>query len=141
MKTDDSIKNICIAAIKRHTFKPIDYSLTKILDEGVIPKLPKGFPIQQGELPISQTFIDTSNWTLITTRRIISCLNNETREAAAGQISTWRWGAVFKNDKISPFSTGEIILDNGEVLKIYIESGKASMITIYAVMTLARLVK
>ena len=77
MKSDTSIKNICVAAVKRHTIKPIDFAITTLFDNELSRNLLKQIVFSEGELPISQTFIDKSDWTLVTTRRIVSCFNGQ----------------------------------------------------------------
>jgi hypothetical protein len=140
MKSDRSIRNICIAAIRRHTIGPINFQFSRIFETEVTVPFGERLPSSDGELPVSQTFIDKENWTLTTTRRIASCHQGKIRESAAERIKTWHWGA-FNIVKETPISLGELELDNGDTLRIHIERGKASMITIYAIMTLVGQVK
>ena len=135
MKSDTSIKNICVAAVKRHTIKPIDFAITTLFDNELSRNLLKHIVFSEGELPISQTFIDKSDWTLVTTRRIVSCFNGQVRETAANNVHSWNWGD-FKGHKNGQTSISEIKLNDGNVLNVHIEVGKASMIIIYSIMTL-----
>jgi hypothetical protein len=135
MKSDTSIKNICVAAVKRHTITPIDFVITTLFDNELSTTLLNQIVFSEGELPISQTFIDKSDWTLVTTRRIVSCFNGQVRETAANNVSSWNWG-VFKGHKSGQTSISEIKLNNGSVLNVHIEVGKASMIIIYSIMAL-----
>ncbi len=130
MKSDGSIKNICIAAVERHTIKPIDFPLTTVFDNGSARRVSNQINLLNGELPVSQTFIDKSDWTLVATGRIINCFDGIVQETLTGKVSSYR-----------PASIGEIKLGNGNIFKIHIEAGKASMIIIYSVMTLVGQVK
>lgn len=123
MKSDTSIKNISVAAVKRHTIAPIDFPLTTLFDR------------DQSMPSIDQTLITHLDWTLVTTRRIISCLDEDVRETAPAKVSSWFWGN-FKGYKETKTTLGELRLENGSVLKVHIESGRASMIIIYSIMTL-----
>jgi hypothetical protein len=134
MKSDRSIRNICIAAIKRHTVGPIDFPFSRIFETEVTVPFGERLSSIDGELPVSQTFIDEDNWTLTTTRRIASCHQGKVRESAAERVRSWHWGA-FNVTKGNPISFGELELDKGDTLRIHIERGKVSMITIYAIMT------
>ncbi|MES2772940.1 MAG: hypothetical protein V4722_02060 [Bacteroidota bacterium] len=135
MKSDTTIKNICVAAAKRHTIKPIDFPFTTLFDGEHSGDLSNQITFSESELPISQTFIAKSNWTLVTTRRIVSCINGQVRETAASNVNSWNWGN-FKGYKGEHTSIGEIKLDSGDVINIHIEAGRASMIIIYSIMTL-----
>ncbi|HEY2580577.1 MAG TPA: hypothetical protein VGI43_02145 [Mucilaginibacter sp.] len=92
MKTDTSIRNICIASIKRKTIRPIDFSLTKFFQTETFSEIYinnfKLSDTSENELPISQTIIDKTNWTLVTTRQIISCVDGITKIAKADNIVT-----------------------------------------------------
>lgn len=135
MKSDTSIKNICIAAVRRHTMKPIDFPITTIFDNELTGHLLNQITFSEGEMPISQTYIDKSHWTLVTTRRIISCFNGHVQEIAANKVDSWNWGD-FKGYKGGQSSIGRVCSDDGSILNIHIEAGKASMILIYSIMTL-----
>ena len=140
MKSDGSIHQICVAAILRHTLKPINFLLTKLYDTDTKSLLQIDIALTDGELPISKTYIDSLTWTLITTRRIISCNKGDVQEAFADRVNSWQWGDTKRNAKGS-YTLGEIKIEDNSILQIHIECGKASMVTIYAIMTLARLRK
>jgi hypothetical protein len=73
MKTDHTIRNICLAAIKRHTIKPIDFLFTSLFETELVPEFPNGLAVLDGELPVARTFIDNANWTFVTTKRVVIC--------------------------------------------------------------------
>ncbi len=140
MKSNGSIKNICIAAVERHTIKPIDFPLTTVFGNGSARPVSNQIDLLNGELPASQTFIDKSDWTLVATGRIINCFDGIVQETLTEKVSSPHWGH-FKGYKNRPASIGEIKLNNCNTFNIHIEAGKASMIIIYSVMTLVGQVK
>ena len=139
LKTDESIRRICIASIKRHTIKPINYPLTKIFEtqslSEIDAEISSTFVQRDNELPIALTHVDNRNWTLLTTRKIVSNIKGDIKEAFANNIKKWKWND-FKGYKDKPITLGHLILDDNTILDIVIETGAASMIIIYGVMTL-----
>lgn len=135
MKSDTSIKNICIASVRRHTVPPIDFPLTTLFEADLTEHLLNQITFSSGELPIAQTFIDQSNWTLVTTRRIVSCFNGQVQETGAENVNSWDWGD-FKGFKTEQTSIGELRLDDGSILNFHIEVRRASMVIIYSIRTL-----
>ena len=123
MKSDRSIRNICIAAIKRHTIEPMDFAFAKIFEMEVVPPFYNKLAAIDGELPVSQTFIDEGNWTLTTSRRVVCCHQGKVQESSAQSIRSWHWGA-FNVTRDKPILLGELELDNGDILKIHIERGE-----------------
>jgi hypothetical protein len=138
-KTDESIRRICIASIKRHTIKPINYPLTKIFESqsfsDIDEKISSTFTHQENELPIALTHVDNNNWTLLTTKKIISNINGDIKQALANNIAKRTWND-FKGYKEKPITLGHLTLDDNSTLDVLIETGKASMIIIYGIMTL-----
>jgi hypothetical protein len=94
MKTDSSIKNISVAAIKRKSIDLNSWTRTKLVSEFPIDILP-----MQNELAVVYVFIDINNWTLVTTQRIIGLIDSIKREINFLHIDDVIWGA-FKNTKI-----------------------------------------
>lgn len=118
--------------------------MTKFFETEFVFEIPKEilktFNFIETELPILQTFIDINNWTLITTRQIISCLDKNTKSTYADKVVSWQWNG-FKGYQKQNFTIGRLELENDETLQILIEPGSASMVTIYSIMTLVRQVK
>jgi hypothetical protein len=139
MKSDNSIRKICIASVKRHTIKPIDFELTKIFETQVFSEIYNNTftlsDVCEDELPISQTTIDQNNWTLITTRQIISCVAGITKITKAESVLKWEWND-FKGYSKTAFTIGQLQTFNDSNMDIFIETGRASMVTIYAIRTL-----
>lgn len=135
VKTDKSIKNICIAAVKRHTIPPIDFPYSTLFDNDGID-VSVSIALADHELPIAKTHIDALNWTLVTTRRIITCLSGLMQELPAARIKSYHWGD-FKGMGKKPFTIGEIQSEEGDTINIHIETGRASMVIIYSIRTVA----
>ncbi len=140
MKTDKSIKNICIAAVKRKTIQPFDYTYTKFFDEGYSELVLNVNNLNMGELPIAETYIDNTNWSLITTRRILSNINGEIGEINPNEINSMKWSG-FKHSQSKQTTFGEMKLHDGNIFYVHIEVGRASMIIISAINTLVGQIK
>ena len=137
-KTDKSKHNISIAAIKRSTFKPYDYELTKFyisnsdfLYNGI--KL----DLTENELIICSTVVDSENYSVLTTQKLI------TKEKGIENIGNLigakdKLYGDFKGYKGDSITFGLVELENGTELKYFIETGKASMIMIQGVRTIIK---
>jgi hypothetical protein len=138
MKTDNSIRNICIAAIRRKVILPFDFLLTQLFEKETFPDIDneqfKLLDLYDNELPITQTTIDHANWTLVTTRQIISCADNTIQIAKAAEVLSWHWNDFKGYDKAA-YTVGQLQLAGQQQLGVFIETGRASMITIYAIRT------
>lgn len=74
MKPDESIKDILVAAIRRHSTDIETWAFTRLWDDAdpaVAFELTHACPMGDGELPILYSGIDAGTWTLITTRRVL----------------------------------------------------------------------
>ena len=94
----------------------------------------------ENELPISQTTVNKNNWTLITTRQIITSIDGIIKTAKAGTVNSWHWND-FKGYNKTDYTMGELQLDNQQKLEIFLETGKASLVMIYAIMALVEQVE
>lgn len=139
-KSDKSIHNICIAAIKRSTMKPYDFKWTRLYEQPVdfrdlFPGI--GIECSDGQLVICSTIIDHDNFSILTTQRLII---KEKGLLFSGSLN----GAIdkqcgnFKDYKNEPLTFGLVRLYDGSELKYFIETGKASMVMIYGVRTIIR---
>lgn len=89
------------------------------------------------ELIICSTIIDEINYSNLTTRKLITVENVKERlEHLVG--ATGKGYGDFKGYSNHDIAFGLVQLENGDDLKHFIETGKASMIMIYAVRTLIR---
>jgi len=142
-KSDKSKHDICIASIKRCTFKPYEYKLTKFYETNsdfytTYPNIT--LDIFDEELIISSTIIDACNFSVLTTRQLITMENGFTYYGDIETAIHESYGD-FKGYKTSLFTFGHVRLKEGHDLKYFIEIGNASMIMIHGVRTLIRVQK
>ncbi len=138
MKTDKSIHNICIASIKRSTIKPYNFKWTKFYETNS-DFSDTGFQIEldENELIICSTLIDKDNFSILTTRKLLTQHDGQLySESIQGAID--KLYGDFKGYKNKDFTFGLVQLQNGNELKYFIETGKASMVMIHGVRTLIR---
>jgi hypothetical protein len=134
MKSDESIKNITIAAIRRSSREMETWTRTKLIN-----KFPVEIKSQDNELPVVYFKIDDENWTLITTKRIIGQFESSKREVFFEELDDTVWG-LYKNTKIDKtvFRTSDMY---GDQKDFYMETGYPSMAFVYGVQTIDRLTK
>lgn len=137
-KTDKSIHNICIAAIKKSTTKRYDFKWTRFYEENT--EFMISFPeieinLSDGELVICSTVIDSDNFSVLTTRKLITKENSIYSTGrlfgAAHQLPRDFKGIGGKES----FTFGVIQLISGGELKYFIEQGYASMLMIHGIKT------
>lgn len=134
MKSDLSIHNICIASIKRSTIKPYNLKWTRFYEtdsKNLFAHFP--FEIDEGELIICSTIIDSDNFSVLTTRKLITNENGKLQFGNLINAKDELYGD-FKS-KINEFTFGNVLLENGKNLKYFIETKTASMIMIRGVKT------
>lgn len=140
MKSDRSIRDICIAAIKRKTIKPYDFAFTRFFEKETFAQIDRTFfsmaDFNDDELPISQVVIDLNNWTVVSTGKIVSCINGKQTIVFPENVVSWDW-ALFKNE--SPFVNGKLYSKDGESFEFFIETGRASIVQINSISTLVNL--
>ena len=135
-KSDKSKHNICIASIRRKTIKPYDFKWTKFYESNSdFSDTEIQLALTKDELIICSTVIDVDNYSILTTRRLI------TKEKGLENIGSLEGAADklygdFKGYKDKLFTLGKVQLHNGDELKYFIETGKASMIMINGIRTL-----
>jgi len=140
-KTDRSIHHICIAAIKRHTMKPYDFEFTRFYEESTgLKSLFQGMEVDllPDELVICSTLIDGENFSVLTTRKLVT---KERGNLLSGSIMGAKdklYGDFKGNLKKEPITLGAIQLANGIDLRYFIETGRASMVMVHGVRTSIR---
>jgi len=140
-KSDKSIHNICVASIVRSTFKPYDFKWTKFYDSNSdFPYQGLNLALTENELIICSMVIDPDNYSVLTTRKLITKEKGQERIGNLVGAIDKRYGD-FKGYKDDLYTFGLIELEDGEELKYFIEIGKASMIMIQGVRTLIRIQK
>ncbi|MEF3078371.1 hypothetical protein [Winogradskyella poriferorum] len=137
-KTDKSKHNISIAAIKRSTFKPYDYELTKFYESNSeFPYRGMELDLTENELIICSTVVDSENYSVLTTQKLITKENGIKNIGNLIGAKDKLYGD-FKGYKDKSYTFGFVELNNGMDFKYFIETGKASMIMIYGVRTIIR---
>ena len=138
MKTDNSIRNITIAAIKRSAMDVETWSYSSIVN-GLSSSLEQEYELLDNELPVFE--IRSSNAeTLITTQRIIERKGRELKFIKIDHIDDVIYGN-FKgqpNQKLD-VSIFRIVDIYGNQHDFQMETGKASMGLIRSVNTITRL--
>lgn len=140
IKSDKSKHAICIASIKRHTIEPYDFKWTKFYEtnsEFYYQGLFTG--LSESELIICSTVIDSENYSILTTQRLITKQNGRKNSGYINEETSDKGYGDFKGYKDQNFTLGGIILEDRNELKYFIETGRASMIMIYGVRTLLRI--
>jgi hypothetical protein len=143
MKTDRYIKDVVVAAIRRHSMDMDAWPGTRLWDEGE-SELKSGFSLacelSLGELPILYSYVDPANWTLVTTRRIWSSGGGQVAYMAASDVIEHRAGN-FKGFGMQTSERMQLISRTGETHYCPFGTGKQSMGAIHAVRTLVTLSK
>lgn len=135
-KTDNAKHKICIAAIKRRAMKPYDFKWTKFYESNSeFPYLGLPLDLAENELIICSMLMDADNYSILTTQRLITHEKGQTEWGYITGATNKLYGD-FKGHEGGLFTFGRVLLNNGNYLKYFIETGKASMVMIYGVRTL-----
>lgn len=137
-KSDKSIHNICVASIKRSTIKPYDFKWTKFYEANSdFTYSGLQLNLTDEELIICSTIIDKDNFSILTTRRLMT---KQDGQLSTGNIqnATDKLYGDFKGYNDKEFTFGQVLLQNAQDLKYFIETGRASMVMIHGVRTLIR---
>jgi hypothetical protein len=137
-KSDKSIHNICIASIKRSLKKPYDHKWSSFYNnrkefEDSFKGLITDF--HENELPICSVIIDSENWSIVTTRRVLTKENSNYSEMIISESRRLLFGN-FKGYKGQTHSFGEIEskIDKRK-MNYFIETSSASMIIVKSIQT------
>lgn len=135
-KSDKSIHNITIAAIKRSTIQPYEnFKWTKFYESNA-EFLYKGLKldIEAHELIICSTIINDKNYSILTTQKLITGQNGIKSFGSLLNAKNKGYGN-FKGHENESFTLGSVALENGYELSYFIETGKASMVMIRGIRT------
>ena len=138
MKSDLAIKGIVSAAICRSSIEMESWTRTRLWDDAdpaLKAELTLACPIADGELAILYSHIDVSNWTLVTTRRVCYSYEGQIGSVAAADMVGHDLHN-FKGYGGQKIEQLEVRSRDGRSHFCPFETGKASMGTIKAVMTL-----
>jgi hypothetical protein len=156
-KNDSDLKEITLAAIKRHTVKPFDFKYTNLYEENasIEPEVLKTLyniyqhpdiedfiddllNMEAEEAFICSTIISEQIWTILTTRRIISREGVGIFEHKFEGIKNTEY-ADFKGYSRQEFTKGLLVFNDDKIIPLFIETGNASMVMIYGTGTLEKL--
>ena len=139
-KSDKSIRSIALASINRSLMPSVDCRYSKTFESETMSDIFLGDKTIDLELPIACTFLDNNNYTLVTTRRVITCNSGINHTILLQNIKSFTPGD-FKGLRGMPTTLGSIIDTDDVVIPVFIETGKASMIMVYAIRTVMNLVE
>ncbi|HAB53406.1 MAG TPA: hypothetical protein DCE80_14745 [Ignavibacteriales bacterium] len=133
MKSHESIKNTAIASIKRHSIDINQWDNTKIILSDYLQFIDR----LDNELPITEFILNNSNWTIITTKRIVGQIDGKQNQIEFIDLDDVIYGD-YKNIKIKTtiFRTIDI---QGDSLDFLMETGKPSIAFIYSINPILRL--
>jgi hypothetical protein len=136
-KSDETIHGICIASIKRNTIKPYDFKWshfweTKSDFENYYQGLVTNF--EPEEIPICSTVLDSNNWSVLTTRRLITNKASQLTERNIGDAFQ-RFPGDFKGLRDKEITMGTLEFKDGRKMEYFVETGRASIIMVYGIQT------
>ncbi|WP_299682005.1 hypothetical protein [uncultured Dokdonia sp.] len=116
--------------------KPFDYKWSRFYKSNTnFPYAGLELYLKENELIICSTVIDDANYSILTTQKLITKENGvETIGNLMNAIQ--KNPGDFKGYRGDPFTLGLLQLEDGNELKYFIETGKASMIMIHGIRTL-----
>lgn len=133
MKSDKSIHSIVIAKIKRSTIKPYDFKWTRFYEDDITEYFTNfPFDLDPEELIICSTIIDSLNFSVLTTKKLVTNTNGTVTLGSLINAKDKMYGDFKSNNE---FTFGNVELANGKNLKYIIETKNASMVMIQGVKT------
>ena len=138
MKTDKSIRNITIAAMKRSSMNMESWNCSYIsnLEDD---KLRDEFGLENEEIPVFEIKSESAH-TLITTRKIIEKSSKGFKSVDFDQIDDVIYGNFKGHPNIPELTKFRIIDFFGDDMDFQMETGKASMGLIYSINTIRKLI-
>lgn len=116
--------------------KPYDFKWTRFYEADMnFPYTGLKPDLAENELIICSTIIDKDNFSIVTTRRLLTQKDGQLTSGNIQGATDKRYGD-FKGYKHNDTTFGIVQLHNGGELGYFIETGKASMVMIYGVRTL-----
>lgn len=142
MKTDQSIHNICIAAIERSTLKPYNFQWTKFYENNAAFKL--AYPaldiiLSKHKCVICSTVMDGDNFSILTTQKIITNENGTLSYGNIAGATSKSYGFFKRTPDNTPFTWGVVQWHDGSTLRYLVETGAASMVMIKGVGTILQI--
>jgi len=129
---DQSAREIAVASIRRHSMNPEEWVSTSIAI--LRSELESLVLLHDLELPLASAFISAQSWYAFTTRRIVACHAGTVREIDPRYGIESRFGN-FKGLGGIPLEICTVrSISTGDFMDYEYETGKASMVPIYACM-------
>jgi hypothetical protein len=133
MRSDQSIKEIALAAIRRHSIGMDTWIRTHISNIAFPPKIER----LKTEIPVTFFWIDKDNWTIVTTQRVLGEIDSKHREMRFDVLGEYVFGAYKRNDlEKTIFRLNDWY---GEQCDFLMETGNPSMAIIYSIKTIDEL--
>ena len=118
--------------------KPYDFKWTNFYESNIdFPYQGLSLNLIEDELIICSTFIDGENYSILTTQKLVTVENGKERSESLSGATDKGYGD-FKGYKDDQVTFGFVEFENGNELKYFIETGKASMIMIHGLRTLIK---
>ena len=138
--TDKAKMDICIAKIERSFTPPFDFKLTEVFTDDNNYNFPDStlneITLEAGEELICSTFVDEQTWTLLTTRRILTADGLSLDEHSIKGITKSNFGD-YKDSVKQAHTKGFLFFKDGNVVPIFIETGRASTIMVTGITTIS----
>lgn len=99
----------------------------------------KVITFEEGELPICSTVLDSERWTVLTTRRILTCEGSGVIQHSLPEMQRSEWGD-FKGGSKQSYTKVSILFTDNTFIPVFIETGRASMVMIYGMETVSQLI-
>ena len=137
-KSDPVLHSFTIYEIKKATFKPYDFKWTKFHENNsdfvqLYPEIQ--LDVEENELIICSTVIDADNFSILTTRRIVTKENGIEDMGYMAGATTHDYPFYVGHEKFN-YIFGTVVLPNGNAFRHFIEAGKACAMMIYGIKTL-----
>ena len=143
MRTDAYIKDIVVAAVRRHSVNMDAWLGTRLWDQGgsyVKAMLSHACELDAGEMALLYAYVAPDEWTLVTTRRIWASADGHVSFVTASDVANFRAGN-FKGWGHQIFERMELSSRSGRTLRCPYNTGGESMGALYAIMTLVKISK
>jgi hypothetical protein len=132
-KSDRSIHNICLVAIKRCTIQPYDFKWTRFYEQN--EDLFLDIELSGNELLICSTIIDKDNFSVLTTQKLTT--KKEGILLSSDLINATHIRNVdLKEFKSKPLTSGLVQLSDGQQLSYFVETSRAAMVMAHGMKTI-----
>jgi hypothetical protein len=133
------IHDLCIIGIKGSTFQPHDgYTWSRFYEENdafrsTYPAIE--LDLLDSERVICSTVLDLDNYSVITTRKLMTKENGKLSAAYFGSFKLKGYVILRDIGDKKPLTYGSVTLENGDELRYFVETSYASMIMTHGMKT------